>query len=610
MLRRRRAQMLRALQSTEPTPDVNISSRLGHDLVHGQVSIGASQVALTTSCLLFGFLVFDMVRTWLKNYPDANVRQSITCVISATFSIFCAVLITQAMISCAYAGLWLRGGPWNLGMKDSAAVKISIEFFIAALFFVLLNVVCCWLRNSPGRKQKSVRELLSHLTGFSIVMAFSTFEEATEDEHQTLFWYVFCLLLAATVLACACCISNCVRRRCIGELGEVYTAVPSTEPSQDVLNSPKLLWLKFLLRSEDEAVGLCLGYLVDQLLAYALTGMIFSFERPEHLRGITTEIQHLPTFFAACVFMFLIIIVSLFRAVACSGEVSHSPELSERLINLMEVLLTFCMGWTTVRLTFLLVMDTMKDSHLVHVTTAFIVSGVSVVGIILLDVVADRFREWHERTLRKKAVLSGTPGSCQSQSEAHHFTDRDPDLPLDRDKSRSLVVVMHAETLLTPRGELDKAAVEDASIPGMPNYAHLENALRNVILGFALTTGLSWEKAVESATRIVIYGFPETRHYPVSSQLLMAVVVASIVLPVWSLYVVPEAMKDVQDHEDEILIEQELSHRSLDHKASATKGALMLQIRRVIEQTSNDDLPFLKEWLESRPQHARSAEMD
>ena len=68
-------------------------------------------VTITVAVLLLGFLVFDMVLLQLVNWDDPNVRSYIYKTISATLSIFCAVLLNGATFALVLAYLPLILGP-------------------------------------------------------------------------------------------------------------------------------------------------------------------------------------------------------------------------------------------------------------------------------------------------------------------------------------------------------------------------------------------------------------------------------------------------------------------------------------------------------------------
>lgn len=97
-------------------------------------------VHFAIAVLLFGFLAFNMVILYCVNYPDANIRHNVYNMINTTISIFCAVLLNQAISSFLLEQILPSPPPRGLGVKEVTHThKVIVGTILFMVAFCLLN---------------------------------------------------------------------------------------------------------------------------------------------------------------------------------------------------------------------------------------------------------------------------------------------------------------------------------------------------------------------------------------------------------------------------------------------------------------------------------------
>lgn len=487
-----------------------------------------TNVDLICATFLFGFLVFDMVLLTLVHYKDPNVRCSIYKMISATLSIFCAVMINGALRNFIYVQLWQSPWPRGLGQKDSKYADTVIQFLFFTVFIFMLNVAC-WVFQKNTKRLRAVQEIGGHLMGFGAVGTFDTLQNLNKDLDTNMKWYLAVICIAGGVSMVYCFLTGFLRERLLScDGGE------SEEENEEEEEEPK--WVEGVKDGEDDAITICLSYLTEQTITLGITGRAHSMDTFFGRKHSWEDIGHLSL--AAGIFMVLLMIVSIIRAKAKIKQEKHkgilyflcSKDGGERMLNLLQTFTSFTMGWTVLRIAYWMVTKNPSiDSHLTTSAAAFGISALSVIAVIGLDRIADALGAQEPSPLIRSSTVN-------------------------RDQTRALRSSLRESEENDEEDGINVFVVEELQ-EMVPSTRHLEDAVRTVITGFALTTGIAWEKAFDEALETIVKGVEYFNTHSVVCAIGLALVVVMIVLPPWLLYIVPSANKNELDHEAEIQLE-------------------------------------------------------
>eukprot|EP00929_Paragymnodinium_shiwhaense_P121025 TRINITY_DN9314_c0_g1_i1.p1 TRINITY_DN9314_c0_g1~~TRINITY_DN9314_c0_g1_i1.p1 ORF type:complete len:692 (+),score=145.52 TRINITY_DN9314_c0_g1_i1:116-2191(+) len=523
-----------------------------------------TKTTVTVSLLLFGFLVFDMVLLHLVNYNDANVRSYIYKMISSTISIFCAVNFNEAL-TCSIDQLLYAPRPWGLGFEDlGGPCRFAVEMVIFALTFVLLNVLCYHFRFDNTRLH-AVQVIGGHIVAFSGI---ATFGRLQLLQPTSLLWVVGAAAFAGVLCIVFRLASMCLRMKAAGEQtvisaiglldGEARHSTVKTDLVLEHGHSVPHDWRHSICSAEDEATAIITSFLAQQVVGLLIAGRLspLELETGKSVQHTFTEVQKL--FYCALIFSLLLCITTYCRASLDRGQLVDPTSMNVRLTNGTQNFLAMTMSWSLFFMSdaqMSLVLQ--KHEHLTEVATAFVVSGLAVLGVIILDFFADNVHA-NDKADDKRTGHFGTVYRVHSRMD-------NPDMMMMRAMAsqESLLsttgdLSAHVQVMITEHsadlqnfGDEEDDLDDDylrASLPTL-DTSHLEKALRAVIGAFGLLVGLAWEKAFHASGEAIIEGVPAVRGHIVVGKFCMAAVLVMLVLPGWQAFIVPMAQKHWQEHE-------------------------------------------------------------
>lgn len=479
---------------------------------HGGHHVVADDTTFTVSVMLFMFLTVDMVLLYFVNFPDPNIRQFSWSMLSTTISIFCAVLLNNAAGSFFLEQLLPSPFPRGFGMKVGHRENIVVASGLFVFCFTMLSV-SGYVARHDHKYRFAVQGIGGHITGFAFIAAGGHWQEIFEED---LIYVVLITLCFFCVAAVARVISLKVRQ--------------SLEPGN-------AHWTEEVTEGEDEAFALANGFLISQCVLFCVTGTL----QPMH--GVTkdhtlSEVSHLLSW--SLVFVVFLVAASLSRS-KITGEVGQTGCSLQRMIGFVQNLCALASAWMMLKVFEWMMALQVKNMALGIIIDAFVVTMMSVVMIYLLDKCADKLThdlDNHENETLEAGENEVSEGpSCQVNSG----------LP--------------ATSLLDGAKIFGKAQGE------ILDKSNHEKALRTIMSSFSFLTGLSWEKAFDSANACVVEGVPAFRDHRVLSKISISICLVCLVLPAWAWYVVPKAMNNWRYHASKI--KEERKERQNDKEPAA-----------------------------------------
>jgi len=483
-------------------------------------------VTRTVSYLLFGFLVFDIVLLYLVNWQDANVRSYIYKMITTTVSIFCAVLLNQAIRSFILEQILPSPFPRGLSIKVTPTIEILVGLGLFVFFFVAVNVNCYLLRDSSFLF--AVEGIGGHLAAFSGVAFFGHMQEMMEDSRE---------MVAATFLASMLWMGTCssisFRARQHFVRGQKKQHADNAKDSSGGAYASMIhggthheeeLWRECAVEAEDDATSIIMSFLVSQALALYISDELPALEGPGKMPTDKSQIIHLYMAsggFLACLMLATWALHKANMAKKTSSAEHARPEDAEpkskdRIIKTLQNWLAMSMSWCLL-LSAIWTVSACKfftNSHMDFIFGAFLVTALSVISVITLD----------------------------------HFADILGDSSEDQAKEAARKAELCAQSADPEASEL---------LAGAAELGNMEQVLRMIIAALGLLVGLSWEKAFDMCHEAIIEGTPILEHHKVISKTFMAFSIAAIVIPAWLKYLVPMAKKQVEHHEAVMNLEKE-----------------------------------------------------
>mmetsp|Transcript_9273 Transcript_9273/g.16711 ORF Transcript_9273/g.16711 Transcript_9273/m.16711 type:complete len:679 (-) Transcript_9273:31-2067(-) len=496
---------------------------------HGKEHDDTSPASVVIADMLFGFLILDVLLLHLVKWGDPQVRGYMYKMISSTMSIFCAVLINEAFVELSFEAL----SRLPVAMDDWT-MEILIGVFTFSFFLACLNFWCYKTRKSRNSLY-AVQAIFAHLAAFAGILTFESIQVAVQESFKLVCVVV---ILAGFFLMIAREITRYIREKAV-EHHRASVQVPASE----LITERR--WRESIEEGEDDATALILSYLLQQVIAQAITGQLHSHHSVESELLAQQEI-----FGAAVVFAVLLMILTVVRADSDDNHNSARSSSASLGSNnrrdcckrVLEWLQTFCsmsMGWCLLRAGVWTIGSVFPvSSAMTQVLNAFVMSGVVVVLTIALDKCADMMvasQEWRrQRTgglrTNSSTEYSNTPTSDDDQGEA-----------VGHQQSLSLHVAVHMEGGIALWG------------------TQVEKSLRAIISGFGLAVAICWEHAFEAAGETMMKHTAYVEDHPAIAKGIMAAFVALVVLPAWVAYIVPMARKSWSDHQASINMESLLA---------------------------------------------------
>lgn len=338
----------------------------------------ASKVAVAISATLIGAISFQMMLFYLVNHSDKDIRQYSYQTISATISIFCAVLMF-GLFNDIVEEFLLEGA--------SLPFQLFIALCHMLVWFSIMTGALAWISGAVGGKPESMKKceanmkcwavLLAHMTGFAAINAWGTMQQLSIFTDWPPMTFV-CTPIAIGGLYVLTKTTDTIRERVSkGDDGE-----------EDEFEK---LWDEETEEAENDVLGLALSFLLTQAIRYNISGIMPNQEGEEEgaIAGdhSTGQIGRL----LGCAALF-VILTALVLIKKPAGEMEG---FQERLFS--GTLVTVSMGfawciffstrWWLGSYPYLL-----ADPMLLAVVVALFLSFASFSWILVLDKIADA--EW------------------------------------------------------------------------------------------------------------------------------------------------------------------------------------------------------------------------
>jgi len=322
--------------AAEPAGGEEHSSEEHHDPqgAHDEHHMKASDIGTTTAVMLLGFVAFVMALFYLINWHDMDIRLYTWTIISATVSIFCAVLLFSAIAETftwvlwdstlvhfgLFLVLWIVTQFLLLYFKDDNAARLRGE--AAEIDSARISEDKDGSRSEEEGKQlikapsnkvdpeghdpkslaveelpniplKAFGTIFAHITGFAAIKCFGT----AQVNPKFLFGFSWLLPgwlvigIFALVSFALGILSLKVRVWWVHRQGQKKEGVKHEQ------------WREQCRESEDDAVGLCLSSLVCAVSRFTITGEVPQAHGSIHGR---TPLQVFTLFGVGAVFVVLV----------------------------------------------------------------------------------------------------------------------------------------------------------------------------------------------------------------------------------------------------------------------------------------------------------------
>eukprot|EP00928_Gymnodinium_smaydae_P013786 TRINITY_DN15000_c0_g2_i1.p1 TRINITY_DN15000_c0_g2~~TRINITY_DN15000_c0_g2_i1.p1 ORF type:complete len:565 (-),score=163.82 TRINITY_DN15000_c0_g2_i1:141-1835(-) len=535
--------LLRAVAATEEGEQAEAATtaagHAAHASGHGHDVVEVSDVVTAIAVCLFGFLVMNFMFLYLVNYRDENVRRYIYNMMSTTISIFCAVLLNEAVFSFFLKQILVAPWPRGLNLPLRYREKFVVGVTIFSMTFFLINYLCYrFSLHYKDRKEflYAVATIGGHLCAFAGIYTFGELQQKGIVADNVLKCFGVSVL-AFIFLTLFRVIAYGMRARLLERPEERY-AMAHYHSEEEEEES----WVEHAVEAEDEATILIHSYLVHQCIGYVILGELPNFEREAH---VFDQRHVLKLFYASLAFLGLLL------AATTINVHEHAKHWKKRMVLGCQNFITMSMCWCIQTGSEWLFILLVSDKHLAAVITAFVLTMLAMVLIVVLDFIADRLHESEELAHHTPAASASSRRSASGALSARALTTRALSKLLRTPGRKGSA----AETPLKSKNRL----LTGINLQSLQTWASWERALRNIINGFGLLVGLSWDKAFDVGELGIVYGFEDTlAKRPVISRFVLCFALVAIVLPAWIWYIVPLAQKTEADFQN--LIEREIQN--------------------------------------------------
>jgi len=237
-----------------------------------------SPESFATAATLLGAICFQMSLFYLTNHSDADMRRYTYEVISATISIFCAVLLFQSVNGLLEATLFE-----GLTHDEELLIDGAHMLFWYVALQITLAVTSGALNEYTGQpnpdeevveaNMKCFAVLLAHITGFASINFWSGVQQ-TEVFKSTALMSFLTLPISALGQLCLQKLSKHARRRiALGDDGEI--------------DQYERMWDEETIESENDVMGLTLSFQTVQAIRFAIGGALPKQEGGEEWAVLT-----------------------------------------------------------------------------------------------------------------------------------------------------------------------------------------------------------------------------------------------------------------------------------------------------------------------------------
>eukprot|EP00440_Ansanella_granifera_P073922 gb/GFBE01080215.1/.p1 GENE.gb/GFBE01080215.1/~~gb/GFBE01080215.1/.p1 ORF type:complete len:557 (+),score=144.77 gb/GFBE01080215.1/:1-1671(+) len=322
-----------------------------------------------TSVMLLGSIAFMMSIFYLVNHSDADMRNNSWKVVSATISIFSAVLLFQAVNGVVEFYI-LEGASENF--------ELAVSFIHMMIWFTTLQVFLSWVSGAIGTPPSSEEAfermelnllcfavLLGHITGFAAINAFGVLQQQV---HRTPLHALLIVPIAWVFFYCLCRLTRLLRDRVsLSDDGKFDAAEEK--------------WEDMTAETEDDVVGLAVSFVAIQAARFKICGELPNVEGEEREDMVHTKRQ-----------MILLLGVGILLTFLNALRRHFIKRSFGRLQSQLRNIVAMCFAWTFYfSSNWWIESDVMPSDHgmLKEVVVAIFVTAFSFTLIFLLDIIQD-----------------------------------------------------------------------------------------------------------------------------------------------------------------------------------------------------------------------------
>lgn len=337
------------------------------------------QLDSAVSVMLLGSISFHMSLFYLVNHKDEDIKRYSWQVISCTISIFCAVLLFQAL-----NGFFEK----YMGHHHSVALDMGHLLFWLLALQLLLAYMSGVIGTRPPRGNKKAFErselnvrclamLLGHIVGFAAINGFGALQQTEEFKKTPLTAQGVVLIGAVAFFVCFGLFSRLRQWVALQDDGEV--------------DEYEEAWEEEASEVEDEVAGFSLSFLTCQALRYMIGGVLPDKEGEEEEHAHDHSGSQVLQLGGAGLLFGLLAMGALIGRRRMFGK--HGHGVKARVAEVIQTFLGMGFAWCCFFATewWLASKGFFIEGHvMLSVVLAMVVSFGSFVLIFLLDFLADR----------------------------------------------------------------------------------------------------------------------------------------------------------------------------------------------------------------------------
>lgn len=506
-------------------------------------------VTWTTALLLIGFLIIVIGLLYLVNCADEDIREAIWGMINTTVSIFCAATFDNAVFRFFHFQVILSPPPRGFGLKhDTPEIKSIVGLVFAMGASAFFHVALFLVPSDSHQLLYSIRTIGGHVYAFASILCFGFLQE-TSYFRENIWTVLLVVALAVVVMVLSYKIVMTIAKPILEARGHTW------KDSQVQRAQMKEM--------QTDASAITVGFLLAQAFCYAMS----QAEETEKkfipiLHGYPSEfVEHCTWILTGTATALLIFsaIWSIYLRPKKGTKLCGC--LGNFVFDYIGVLASVTGCWCLQRAGMIFLFHRFAGSaeqlgegmatNRANIVNAFLMSLVSVICVLVIDKLADRFEKTEENKTQTARVMTQSP----REEESAFSLSSIPALPVDLSLGD-----------MVGDDELDK----------------LSAGLRTVMTGFGMLVGICWDKAFETAHETVAETVPIFHDHPVIGTGLVAALLLFFVIPAWYWYIVPNAMKDEDEHKQDIIFQKSLM--------AQTKGPQL-----EVEASTSDDLESFSE---------------
>jgi len=515
----------------------------GHEGVSGHDEHHASSATLmTVSYLLIGFLVSNFVLLWLVNWPDAHIRSFAWKMISGTVSIYLAVLLDGTL--CSFVIFHVTGSVSSA--DEFTFVEFGIHMTLFLTFFVTGNFMCYYFRETED-PLFATTVIGGHITAFAGI---GVVEALLKLELESF----YCSLVAGVVLAFLA-----VLRLIVGTVRMKIS--DAGNPDERVEE-----WFEKVCEAEDDACSIISSYAIMQ----AIMKLLFPVESNEHS---LEDIRTISLAELACILALVGVTYWRKFVEGKNQDKGFALTIQSRAVNSVQITVAMTMSWLALHWFFWMTAYWWPgvEHEFMEIISAAVLTVVSIVGILVLDKVADKTSTEPDKASTDKLIepdgQEQTDESKESKRPMVESKDRSTSDPMCTSPS-ARSPSMDVANAIADMGDVGNQVMKEAL-----DLDNLEKALRVLIDALSLAVGLSWEHAFHAALHTIVMSNVVMQKHQISANFIMAAASFLLMLPVWLKIIAKMANRPAKWFQDNMDAEEKRlgQHKDLQNKRSTYK---------------------------------------